>query len=634
MPTVLPTNPAPPAPGRVYASTDNPHPPVQSGWAVASNLQGPQGPQGIQGPQGDVGPQGPQGLQGLQGPQGIQGIQGEVGPQGPQGLQGPQGEPGGITTFNGRTGAITLLASDLPVASASALGGVKVGGGLAIDGTGVLSVTAAGGVSSFNTRTGDVTLQLADVTGVGGAPLASPSFTGTVVSAGKINVNLGTGGTAGEVNLGPAGVYSYRDANRYIRFNTDGGYNDFESKGAKLVFNYNTAGGVQDCSFFEGVTGGTGHVMVGTSSTVARLTVRGATDLATNNALQVQNQTGTSIFNVRNDGLVTIGGNTAWHAGNDGAASGLDADLLDGQHGSYYAPLASPTFTGTVTAPVVTSGTSLGAKFLAYDSGAGTRNGMGVGSAGLDLFTNGEFAFRTGGEVTGTTVFKVTGASTEITSSSPKLIFRDTDLTDENRGLQIEVDSVNSEAAYWSPNSTAITKHKFYGNVQVTGSLVLVGNSVYDSGGSQRFGFGVGASSDSYYTSPNGWHAWGHTGVAYKMSLGPTGDLTCVGNITAYGSVSDRRLKVNVQPMRGALAKALALGAVTHEWNEEKLASAGFSPPRGTVHGVIAQEVQRVMPDAVYEAKGEDGEVYLGVRYERLTVLLLAALQELAAKVK
>lgn len=31
----------------------------------------------------------------------------------------------------------------------------------------------------------------------------------------------------------------------------------------------------------------------------------------------------------------------------DGAASGLDADLLDGQHGSYYAPIASPSFTGT-----------------------------------------------------------------------------------------------------------------------------------------------------------------------------------------------------------------------------------------------------------------------------------------------
>jgi hypothetical protein len=34
----------------------------------------------------------------------------------------------------------------------------------------------------------------------------------------------------------------------------------------------------------------------------------------------------------------TFGGNTVWHAGNDGSGSGLDADTLDGQHGSYYHP--------------------------------------------------------------------------------------------------------------------------------------------------------------------------------------------------------------------------------------------------------------------------------------------------------
>lgn len=30
--------------------------------------------------------------------------------------------------------------------------------------------------------------------------------------------------------------------------------------------------------------------------------------------------------------LFTYNGNTIWHAGNDGASSGLDADLLDGKH--------------------------------------------------------------------------------------------------------------------------------------------------------------------------------------------------------------------------------------------------------------------------------------------------------------
>ena len=42
----------------------------------------------------------------------------------------------------------------------------------------------------------------------------------------------------------------------------------------------------------------------------------------------------------------------------DGSGSGLDADTLDGQQGSYYAPLASPTFTGTPAAPTASAGTN------------------------------------------------------------------------------------------------------------------------------------------------------------------------------------------------------------------------------------------------------------------------------------
>jgi hypothetical protein len=52
----------------------------------------------------------------------------------------------------------------------------------------------------------------------------------------------------------------------------------------------------------------------------------------------------------------------------------LNADLLDGQHGSYYAPLASPTFTGTVTFPSgggdfsVAAGTGDGASTTVYNT--------------------------------------------------------------------------------------------------------------------------------------------------------------------------------------------------------------------------------------------------------------------------
>ena len=37
------------------------------------------------------------------------------------------------------------------------------------------------------------------------------------------------------------------------------------------------------------------------------------------------------------EGSLTLNGNTVWHAGNDGASSGLDADLLDGNHASAFA---------------------------------------------------------------------------------------------------------------------------------------------------------------------------------------------------------------------------------------------------------------------------------------------------------
>lgn len=48
-------------------------------------------------------------------------------------------------------------------------------------------------------------------------------------------------------------------------------------------------------------------------------------------------------------GVLAVGGNTVWHAGNDGAGSGLDADTLDGVQGSAYAALAGATFTGAVS---------------------------------------------------------------------------------------------------------------------------------------------------------------------------------------------------------------------------------------------------------------------------------------------
>ena len=96
-----------------------------------------------------------------------------------------------MVSFNTRAGAVTLLTADItgaggaPIASPT-FTGVPAGptAGLGTNTTQlattafVLAQLAASGVSSFNTRTGAVVLLLADVTGVGGAPLSSPTFSG------------------------------------------------------------------------------------------------------------------------------------------------------------------------------------------------------------------------------------------------------------------------------------------------------------------------------------------------------------------------------------------------------------------------------------------------------------------------
>jgi hypothetical protein len=131
-----------------------------------------QGPQGIQGEQGVAGPAGPAGPDGPAGAQGVAGKDGAVGPAGPKGDPGEQGVTGadgpagpagpkGDTGPQGPPGADGTGASyTLPVASSTVLGGVKVGTGLAVDGTGTLSATVATGFLPLagGTMTGPITL--------------------------------------------------------------------------------------------------------------------------------------------------------------------------------------------------------------------------------------------------------------------------------------------------------------------------------------------------------------------------------------------------------------------------------------------------------------------------------------------
>ncbi len=97
--------------------------------------------------------------------------------------------------------------------------------------------------------------------------------------------------------------------------------------------------------------------------------------------------------------------------------------------------------------------------------------------------------------------------------------------------------------------------------------------------------------------------------------------VTAAGRITAndFNSTSDISRKENIVEIDSAVEKVESLRGVLFDWKDGS----------GTSGGVIAQEVQEVLPSLV-NMSGED----LTVQYNGLTGLLLQAVKELSARVQ
>jgi hypothetical protein len=115
-------------------------------------------------------------------------------------------------------------------------------------------------------------------------------------------------------------------------------------------------------------------------------------------------------------------------------------------------------------------------------------------------------------------------------------------------------------------------------------------------------------------------------GQAVATSSSPTfagltinGAITATGDITAYFS-SDKRFKSNIQLIPNALEKVSKLNGVTWTWNEDVNEVTKTTPNTG----LIAQEVQEVLPEVVMER--EDG--HLGLDYSKMVGLLVEAIKE------
>ena len=94
-------------------------------------------------------------------------------------------------------------------------------------------------------------------------------------------------------------------------------------------------------------------------------------------------------------------------------------------------------------------------------------------------------------------------------------------------------------------------------------------------------------------------------------------------DVVAYYS-SDENLKDNIKELQSPLEKLSRIRGVTFDWNNNQ------DTYEGSDIGVIAQEVQRQFPELT--TTRSDG--YMAVKYEKLTAVLIAAVNELADEVR
>jgi hypothetical protein len=122
------------------------------------------------------------------------------------------------------------------------------------------------------------------------------------------------------------------------------------------------------------------------------------------------------------------------------------------------------------------------------------------------------------------------------------------------------------------------------------------------------------------------------------MELDVYGNLRLSSDVVAYAS--DVRLKTNIKVIENAITKIKAIRGVEYDWLDNVYEDYGFKPNKMHEVGVIAQEVEVVLPEVVltapfngaYKDKHGTDPNFLTVKYDKMVPLLIEAIKELNEK--
>lgn len=196
-------------------------------------------------------------------------------------------------------------------------------------------------------------------------------------------------------------------------------------------------------------------------------------------------------------------------------------------------------------------------------------------------------------------------------------------------GIDVAADSISVDVSDFMSNgsnnriitATGADAMNAESNMTFDGSTLNVSGSAYITGN-------IGRDTTDYISFSDNAHMNIHVNGSNEFRFEADGDFHADGDIIAFSTtVSDERLKTDIEKIENATDKVNQLNGYTFTYKADGKKSAG----------VIAQEVEKVLPSAVSEKelplKTDDGVAYKTVQYDQIIGLLIESIKELKQEI-
>jgi Chaperone of endosialidase/Collagen triple helix repeat (20 copies) len=609
-------------------STGSPGSSGTSGSTGAPGTSGTSGTSGTRGTSGTSGSTGSPGTSGTSGANGSSGTSGANGSSGTSGTSGVTGSPGSSGT-SGTSASVTINnnTDNYLVTATGTTNTLNGESALTMDGTTFTANTTNFIVNSTNITIGNDTT---DVIGIGNNTMyvnSSNVGIGTTSPTLKLQVVGGAIFTAGsstntalyfspsnDNTLNSGYGYNGDDYDMWVNYR---GYLDGFTRYRDFRVGNGRAGVI---AFFQGSTS---YVGIGTTSPdavfhVAKSSAGGvggqvvidnpaASTLGNTAEISFLTDAGASGAGTRNARILAVNENAGNGAARmelhtwDGSTSATRMTILSG--GNVGIGTTSPSNKLDVFGNALIQGTqgfnATGETATLY-IGDGASYLQAVYDGGLDFYQNATFRMRiqggTGNVGIGTTSpsAKVHVVSSGTSASEPTMFL----IQNSAYGSIFTLDQYHGLVLRGYPTSNS--------SYAMTGADVM---SFMEYGGVFRF-YLKNASSLTLQGELN------------------NGSLTVTGNLTAYGTPSDIKLKENIKPLTNSLDKILQIEGVSFDWKEDTNEAKMVKLKEDI--GFIAQQIHSVVPEL---ARIDENSGIMAVRDRGIIALLVEAVKELNAKI-